>query len=199
MPSVTDWLMVGITAIYVVATIIISLANINSAKATREQVEESKRQYEDKKRLEIMPYIQFEKSNSLENYKLGFALDSGENLNGKYVLNTRMKNIGMGTAKDITYSYQWDNCTKSYDHGPFTVQSLSSGESQVLMMEFSYSSNSVEEKTAGIILRYKDLLGNQYLQQLTFKFLLKKRSVALDYIELKTSSPILLDKEGKNA
>ena len=56
MPTITDWLMVGITAVYVVATVFISCANIKSANATRDQLTESKRQYEDKKRLEIMPY-----------------------------------------------------------------------------------------------------------------------------------------------
>ena len=40
MPMITDWLMVGITAVYVVATIIISYANIKSANATREQLTE---------------------------------------------------------------------------------------------------------------------------------------------------------------
>ena len=58
--SVTDWIMVGITAVYVIATIFISVANIRSAKATREQLAESKRQYDDKRSLEVMPYIQVE-------------------------------------------------------------------------------------------------------------------------------------------
>ena len=53
MPTVTDWLMVIITGIYVVATIAICWANIKSAKATRDQVEESKKQYEDEHRAYI--------------------------------------------------------------------------------------------------------------------------------------------------
>lgn len=47
---ITDWLMVGITIVYVVATIAICLANIKSAKATREQVAEAKRQFEENNR-----------------------------------------------------------------------------------------------------------------------------------------------------
>ena len=50
MPSITDWLMVGITIVYVVATIIICAANIKSAKATREQLAESKRQFNEENR-----------------------------------------------------------------------------------------------------------------------------------------------------
>ena len=50
MPTITDWLMVIITGIYVIATIAICWANIKSAKATREQVAEAKRQFEESNR-----------------------------------------------------------------------------------------------------------------------------------------------------
>ncbi|WP_322180152.1 hypothetical protein [Neglectibacter caecimuris] len=50
MPTITDWLMVAITAVYVIATILICRANIKSAKATKEQIEESKRQFEESNR-----------------------------------------------------------------------------------------------------------------------------------------------------
>lgn len=53
---ITDWLMVAITAVYVVATIFICRANIKSADATREQVAEAKRQYEEEHRA----YISYE-------------------------------------------------------------------------------------------------------------------------------------------
>lgn len=56
MPTITDWLMVGITVVYVIATIFICSANIRSAKATREQVAEVKRQYEEEHR----PYISYQ-------------------------------------------------------------------------------------------------------------------------------------------
>ena len=46
----TDWLMVIITAIYVIATIIICKANLKSADASNQQLEESKRQFEENKR-----------------------------------------------------------------------------------------------------------------------------------------------------
>ena len=43
---ITDWLMIVITAVYVIATIFICIANFKSANATREQVAEARRQYE---------------------------------------------------------------------------------------------------------------------------------------------------------
>lgn len=45
MPTITDWLMVIITLIYVVATICICVANIKSAKAAKEQTKEMKKQF----------------------------------------------------------------------------------------------------------------------------------------------------------
>ena len=42
---ITDWLMVIITAIYVIATILICVANFKSAKAAKEQTEEMKKQF----------------------------------------------------------------------------------------------------------------------------------------------------------
>lgn len=50
MPSITDWLMVGITFVYVFATIFICVANVKSAKATKEQLAESKRQFDEENR-----------------------------------------------------------------------------------------------------------------------------------------------------
>lgn len=41
----SDWVMVIITAVYVIATIAICVANIRSANATKEQLEEMKKQY----------------------------------------------------------------------------------------------------------------------------------------------------------
>lgn len=52
----TDWAMVILTAIYVVATILICFFNYRSAKASREQTMEMKRQYD----AENRPYITVE-------------------------------------------------------------------------------------------------------------------------------------------
>lgn len=45
MPTITDWLMVIITFVYVVATILVCIANIKSARAAKEQTEEMKKQF----------------------------------------------------------------------------------------------------------------------------------------------------------
>ena len=48
-----NWVMVIITGVYVVATIFICIANIKSAKATKEQVEEAKKQFEENNRAYV--------------------------------------------------------------------------------------------------------------------------------------------------
>lgn len=53
MPTITDWLMVIITLVYVIATIFICMANIKSAKASKEELIEIKRQYNDENRPRI--------------------------------------------------------------------------------------------------------------------------------------------------
>lgn len=53
MQLITDWIMVIITFVYVVATIFICWANIKSAKASKEELAEMKRQYADENRPRI--------------------------------------------------------------------------------------------------------------------------------------------------
>lgn len=56
MPTITDWLMVIITLVYVIATIFICRANIKSAQASKEELAEIKRQYAEENR----PHIEVE-------------------------------------------------------------------------------------------------------------------------------------------
>lgn len=49
----TDWIMIAITFVYVVATILICIFNYKSAQATRDQVAEAKRQFEESNRAFI--------------------------------------------------------------------------------------------------------------------------------------------------
>lgn len=56
-----DWAMVWITIVYVIATCAICWANIRSAKATRDQLAESKRQYDEANRAYITYAFIYEK------------------------------------------------------------------------------------------------------------------------------------------
>lgn len=95
-------LLVLITAIYVIATINISNANIKSAEATREQITESKRQFEETKRLENMPCfeVHFDKVEA----GTGTSIELTDKQTG--VIHTlftkyRIENISKGTAINV--------------------------------------------------------------------------------------------------
>lgn len=61
MPTITDWLMVIITFVYVVATCFICWANIKSANSSKAQLEEMKKQYVDENRPYVTVEVIFEK------------------------------------------------------------------------------------------------------------------------------------------
>ena len=61
MHQITDWLMVGITAVYVVATIFICKANYKSANASKKQLEEMREQYKKNNRPRIEVEFIYEK------------------------------------------------------------------------------------------------------------------------------------------
>lgn len=190
-------LMVIVTIIYVFATIFIFVANQKSAKASKEQLKEMKRQYEDKKRLEIMPYIQFEESSGLGDHVLKLVLDSSKEYSGHYDLVLKIKNIGNGTAKDITYIYEWDDCKEKYDRGAFPVQALSAEESQSIRINFACASDG-KDKSANLILHYNDLLNHPYTQELSIKYKRDERSL-LKLNELSTSVPTPAEEEATHA
>ncbi len=170
MPTITDWLMVIITAIYVIATIAICWANIKSAKATREQVAESKRQYEETRRLEIMPCLQLESysSDGPTECSLELILMS-EDLEGRRCITKySVKNIGRGTAKDITWVWHWFN--GSHDNKDFPIRALQSGEAHSLKIAFATPGAQPDVTNASIELRFRDLLNNAYTQTIQFEF-----------------------------
>lgn len=166
MPTITDWLMVGITAVYVVATIFISCANIKSANATRDQLTESKRQYEDKKRLEIMPYFEVRICGNITDFHecIHLALSSQNAENGT-VIDQRIsiKNIGLGPAKDIRYT--WNNLDGEYDRNDLEFTAILPGENKDVNIDFyAEHKDDFSEYVApvSIILTYCDLLENKY-------------------------------------
>lgn len=83
MPTITDWLMVIITAVYVIATIAICWANIKSAKATRAQLEESKRQFNENNRAFVTVTFEIIRS--------GLAVLNIQNIGRQIAQNVKIK------------------------------------------------------------------------------------------------------------
>ena len=187
MPLITDWLMFCITTIYVVATIFICRANIKAANATRDQIAESQRQFSENRRLDVMPYLQFETTNQPGvDYKIAMILSEDDYNAGEYLLNLRVKNIGRGTAKDI--EYVWTNFTNTYSQKPFVIKALQNGDAHYLQISFARPKVLKDVTTANFELHFKDLLENEYSQKIEFEFEIRKSSV---WLKGHTTYPII--------
>ena len=162
--------MVLITFIYVIATIAIWIANKKSAEATLEQLDESKRQFEETKRLEYMPCFEIHFDSMDAGTGISVELTdkkTGEvhTLFSKY----RIENISKGTALNVkcimksaikrnelimypivpAHNEKSINCLFLADKGYFSEYSL----------PFS------------LVIQYNDLMNNIYEQNIELEFL----------------------------
>lgn len=194
-----EWVMVWITAVYVIATILICYANLKSARATREQVLESQRQFEETKRLERMPY---------------FDVSVAQNFNIPDVFDTDITvSINGGQSKEVVCSLEWLQFT-NIGYGTATDLSFTSGNAvDVLPMQFMPSKTFQEDKKGilgirfdipfpcdsethkqniSLSLNYQDLLGNRYQQELVLSFCAEsEKNVELS--EVRVSIPQLIN------
>ena len=179
MPMITDWLMVGITGIYVIATIFICIFNGKSAKATREQVAESHRQFEETKRLQVMPFLQISVHDSMVNANedllsstMLVVLNRNEpNEYKKCDYTICIKNIGLGIAHHISCDYYSSNQSTNdkKDDVAIGVNGLFSKNAQFVIHENCNQSHGVRFSTT---VRYCDILGNRYHQKVNMVFIL---------------------------
>ena len=170
MPMLTDWLMVGITSVYVIATIFISIFNARSAKATRQQVDESKRQFDESKRLENMPFFQLEIPTENESplFEIELNLCEEDTTNTLYKI-LKLKNLGNGSATNIVYTWKGsNNLDPVCDYPP--INAIMHGDSYYFQLIF-YTNQIAESGTAGVLIwQYDDLLGNSYEQKVSLIF-----------------------------
>ena len=96
-------LMVIITFVYVVATIFICIANLKSAKATREQVAESKRQFDEENRAFVTV--------TFELIKTGIAVLKIQNL-GKRIANNVSVSIPSNFINNVVDAFYKDKLNK---------------------------------------------------------------------------------------
>ena len=172
----TEWLMIIITAIYVVATILICIANFKSAKATREQVDETRKQHEETLRLQTMPYLQVIFSDGLvdENdkpqtpYMILDVNDTNGNSKVNAVRRISIKNIGLGIAHQIKFA--WNPTDKKSNNVPdkdvIIPPQAQWGINVLLSAEKPASDKLTDRKMSkcAFEIEYDDLLGNTYQQ-----------------------------------
>ena len=171
-------LTLAIMIVYVAATIVISEANNESARATREQVIESKRQFEDSKRLSILPELWVEAENAdsvMAVPDISLELSNPEKCNGftYYTLFVLvLHNIGFGSAKEITYS--WQNIDAKNKRGNFPQRVIFSKEGCETLVEVCVAPDDIDDmiptQSRALYLTYKDLLNNTYTQKVELFF-----------------------------
>ena len=191
--TITDWIMVGITAVYVIATILILRANKKSAEVaetqlqqSRDETEELKKQFEESQRLSCQPFLQIEKTSMLpnENYiQIFIPIHYEESDDFSYPGSIRqdfvIKNLGNGNAINIFYS--WDDYSKTHkDTCCPSVNAIMHGDTYGIRMVV----NPLIESRSYLRFYYNDLIGNSYTQ----KFLI---NIQNNRISLDNDSPIL--------
>ena len=177
MPTITDWLMVIITLVYVVATIRICKANIKSAEASKEQLtaakdqlEEAKREHEETIRLGCMPFLQFEIPATTEKpeFELELPLCNTDVVETVYCT-ACVKNVGNGTATNLTYTWKYAaNEITENDYPP--INAIMKEDSYYVQLTCDADAKIEKHNTAVLVLHYNDLLGNEYEQKIILYF-----------------------------
>ena len=193
MPLITDWFMVGITAIYVIATIIITVANMKSTKITKDQLMTSIQQYEEKKRLEAMPHltVAIEEHDPSKNYvytngcKIYVPQSPSSWAVTEYsYYDLIISNVGWGAAKNVNMIL---NGKKGVD-AEFNIRigAIAPKDTNYLACTFVGEIDKVKiDKVeyamieAEFVLEYFDLLGNKYKQITSMRFEASEDSLKL--------------------
>ena len=184
--SLTDWLMVGITLVYVVTTIAIWLANRKSARATEKQLIESRRQFAENQRLQMLPSLQIDVDevsyDSKYKQELEFTLFSNEQIFNcrQSVFSLSLENAGIGTAKNLIY--YWVNAEGEETQGCFPISVLCQQKSVKYIISVGITSSHAvvgEKLNAKLIISFKDLLNNRYKQSIALRFEVREDGYAI--------------------
>ena len=185
-PLITDWLMFFVTVIYVIATIFIYRANIKSADAAHEQIEESRKQFKETTRLNMMPFFEFEKAvisaHGSSVAPLNLVISKGDKtfVSREYII----RNIGLGAAKNIRYKYI--NLTENTEGCFVDINAISSNDLKHYNLEFETTINENIEVVFEFC--FQDLLENNYTQKIIVKL-----STPKEINGIKTFAPVLVN------
>ena len=198
MPTITDWLMVGITLVYVIATIAIWFANHKSARATEKQLIESKRQFDETKRLEHMPYMQvsFGKwitSDERGSYLPNMWLDinrTADNHASSSGMSIDVTNIGLGLA--VNLKCQW--VSGDIKQEQFLSASILKQEeccTSTFIISAAVPDKEPQYAETSLIICFDDFLGNHYEQTVDISFQIHPHHINL--VQYSTKSPKYID------
>ncbi len=197
-------LMVLITAIYVIATINISNANIKSAEATKEQIKQSKSQFEESKRLQVMPYLQISFIDSDVRDAVPCAFLEMRNDKDDYTTTQALftlKNIGLGIAHHskitVTTRYKKDDGYPAFD---IVMPPNCEKSTYVQFNVTKYEGELGRKEDIYVYIKYDDTLGNTYKQEAQLCMVVQPGNARLlPTVNMKSPQLVLKSEEKSNA
>ena len=168
-----DWAMVWITVVYVIATCAICWANICSARASRAQLDESKKEHEESIRFSLMPFLQFEAYEAFSGKDYDFELDlpmfRHDSCDMVFAEIMRLTNIGNGAATNITYSWENKKHRISLEEA-FRVNAVKANGEYNISLVFECNRKMIDSNDCYILtFHYDDMRGYTYNQRMVFK------------------------------
>ena len=193
MPMVTDWIMVGITFVYVVATIAIWFANHKSASATEKQLVESKRQFDETKRLEHMPYMQVSfgewiTSDERGSYLPDMWLDinrTTDNRSASSGMSIDVTNIGLGLAVNLKCKWISDRINDE-KHLSTTLLKRDESCNSTFIISAAMPDKEPQCAETSLVICFDDFLGNHYEQKTDISFQIHPHHISLVHYCVKT-------------
>lgn len=171
-----DWIMVIITAFYVIFTCIIMVANRKSVIISKEQLEESRKQFdklqsqnETLKQLNFMPFLQLVRiddqndSQYIDEIEIELFCESLESIQS---VHCKIHNVGNGTATDIVYSWRCRQINRNGTGFP-QINAIMHGDDYPILLELESDNHTPDELVVSITFEFKDLLGQDYEQSTT--------------------------------
>lgn len=190
MPSITDWLMLGITFVYVVATIFICRANIRSAKASKEQLAEMKREHEESIRLQVIPFLQVEETaETAYGFELDLPLAAEEKSDWTMANIVKIKNLGNGAATNIIYEWSSEKNEISMCEA-FPINAISAGGEYKACFSFDCVKSEIDTVIGTLILHFDDMRGFSYTQRIIIRFCQNRMYTGIK--EIDSDAPIYM-------
>lgn len=213
MSTVTDWLTTIFTGAYLVATILIYLMNKRSVNAMHDQLDESKKQYEETRRLQVMPFLyasikecEYDDDEKATNPSGDFITYEDPVLNLPFydednpdvlrvVKYLSLVNCGLGILHHTKISWSWVSYSRDQEK-TFCDDIIIAPHDEWGMQIALYFSRKKENEDSSysIIIKYEDLLGNKYKQVLELRtYITNNDPLEISIDAYSITSPKLID------
>lgn len=185
----TDWIMVVITTIYVIATVIMCYLNYKTFELTKQQISDSLKQ----RQINEMPYLQVklvegDKKSNGSDYIMLFNGEISNNTTIRNCFSFVITNMGRGIAKNVTYD--WEHKKQSPNH---IIRSFTVNEYRVINVEFVASLVLLNDRSPTMTIRFTDIYDIMYEQKLYFHLDIVNNKIVL--INTSVTAPVVMNKE----